>query len=258
MRASVFLTFAVLTGCLLAPAARAAELELAPLVDVARGRYGYDQSTTTWSNLVTATVREGKYALEATSGYLVVDGPAAAGTQGAVGGGTPFAHRRTGLADTTIGANWRDQMSERLWLQTGFELKVPTADASRGLGTGAVDGTARVRAAWLGWRITPFVDGSFTVLGSSDEVQTRDHAWSAGAGAAMQFDAGQGHVVSIGLYGEIRQPVVIDSGTVQSVMLFAETPLTETLSLSGWAALGTGTLAVKQRAGLRLTWRMAG
>ncbi|WP_420240935.1 hypothetical protein [Roseiterribacter gracilis] len=234
--------------------AAATELELAPLVDVARGRYGYDETTTSWSNLVTATVREGAYAFEATSGYVVVNGPAAAGTQGAVGGGTPFAHRRTGLADTVIGANWRDQVSERLWLQTGLELKLPTADATRGLGTGAVDGTARLRAAWLGWRVTPFIDGSFSVLGSSNEVQPRDTAWSAGIGAAMRFEAG----FSAGLYGEIRQPVVVDSRTVQSVMLFGETALTDTLSVSAWAALGTGTLAVKQRAGLRLTWRTAG
>jgi hypothetical protein len=256
MRAPAFL-FVPLLGLLpvllfWAPAT-ATTLEIAPLVDVARGRYGYDQSTTTWSNLVTTTLRQGAYALEASGGYLIVDGPAAAGTQGGVGGVTLFARRRTGLADTTLAANWRDQVGERLWVQTGLELKVPTADAKDGLGTGVLDGTLRARIAWLGWRVTPFVDGSWTALGDSDDVRTRDTAWSAGVGAAMRFDAG----FSAGLYGELRQPVALDSRTVRSLMLFGEVPINDAIAVSAWAALGAGTLAVKQRAGLRLTWRMA-
>jgi hypothetical protein len=245
--------FAVFFALLLATPAAATSLELAPLTDVARGRYGYEETTTSWANLLTATLREGPFALEATSGHLHVEGPAAAGAQGGVGGENPFARRRTGLADTTIGASWRDVVGERFWLQTGVELKVPTADAARGLGTGAVDGTVRLRAAWLGWAVTPFVDGSWTLLGDgTDGIRTRTEAWSIGVGGAMRFDAG----FSAGLFGELRQPVVPDAQPVRSLLLFGEVPLNDALTLSGWVGVGTGALAVKQRAGLRLAWRI--
>jgi hypothetical protein len=245
----------LLAAALLTGPAAATTLELAPLVDLARGHYGYDQPTTVWSNLVTATLRDGPFAIEASSGWLHVEGPAAAGAQGVVGGGSTLARRRTGLADTVLGANWRDRIGEQVWLQLGVETKLPTADADRGLGTGSTDGTLRTRAAWLGaGRVMPFVEASFTMLGSADIAGLRDTAWSAGLGAAMRFDTG----ISAGLYGELRQPVTAGAAPVRSLLLFAEAPLTGALSLSAWAGIGSGLLAVEQRGGLRLTWRSDG
>ena len=109
-------------------------------------------------------------------------GTATAGTT------TPFLISQSGFGDIVAGAGYRvvDDATTGLQVVLGTRIKVPTASASQGLGTGKVDvaGTATVRRRFAhGWI---YGDAGFVKIGSPAGVKLNNALlWGVGGGRQL-------------------------------------------------------------------------
>ena len=92
--------------------------------------------------------------------------------------------QRAGVADTWLRATWlvqRPWMSQ--WWDVQWRLKIPTADADKGLGTGSVDNEARVQALIYNKPILVWYYTGYRQRGSSSHYDLQDGlSWGAGMG----------------------------------------------------------------------------
>lgn len=95
---------------------------------------------------------------------------------------------QSGVGDVVAGAGYRliDNASSGVQLVAGLRVKIPTASAERGLGTGKTDlgGILAVRKRFgSGW---VYAEGGYVAVGAPAGADLRDVAvWSAGAGRRL-------------------------------------------------------------------------
>jgi hypothetical protein len=103
----------------------------------------------------------------------------------------------SGIGDIIIRGRYY-LVEERDWIPliavTG-RLKLPTASASQGLGTGEMDeGVGMEVSKRLGDRWITFLDGGFNVIGRPEGLNLRNQWW---------YDAGVGYYVTNNLLGSV-------------------------------------------------------
>jgi hypothetical protein len=178
-------------------AADDAELRLGVGVDYARGTYGTGTESSTFSIPFTARYELDRWTYKLTVPWLVVTGPAnfVPGIGRADGSGNSkrrnFAGRKTetGLGDIVGAATynlWYDDDLERGLDLTG-RVKLPTADAGKGLGTGSTDFSAQVDTFRTFNRTTLFADVGYYWFGHSDYVELKN-AVNYGIGASQKMN----------------------------------------------------------------------
>ncbi len=105
--------------------------------------------------------------------------------------------RATGLDDTTLEGKWRFQ-EERVHspgIALDYQFKVPTASRSQGLGSGRPDHTLGLIVGKSLRRLTLLADGGFTVVGASDEENSRYY------GIAGEYQATEKTNLGVDLFG---------------------------------------------------------
>lgn len=173
------------------------ELRLGLGADYSQGKYGSGTETTTFSIPFTARYEAGRWTYKATLPWLEVTGPSSfvPGLGRVDNSGKPkkrnFSGTTTesGIGDATLGATynaWYDDELERGIDLTG-RVKVPAADAARGLGTGSTDFSAQLDAYRTFDRLTLFADAGYCWFGHSDYVELRN-AWNYGIGASQKMN----------------------------------------------------------------------
>src|SRR5438552_16513741 len=187
------------------------EFGLGTGVNYSAGKYGTGAETKILSVPFSARYDTDLWAFKLTVPYLRVTSP-----NNVIPGGGRFdtsgARRRraagttaaSGLGDTTASATytaWYDEDKERGLDFTG-RVKLPTADADKGLGTGSTDESVQVDVYQTQDRFTIFADIGYTFFGHSDFVQL-DNAVYYGLGFSEKLDAEN----SLGVSFDGRQPV---------------------------------------------------
>jgi len=125
------------------------------------------------------------------------DRPECQGTGGTTGGVQGQKVTTSGLGDIILRGRYY-VVEEKDWVPliaiTG-RLKLPTADASRGLGTGKMDeGVGTEISKRLGDSWITFLDGGFNVIGRPDGLNLRNQWW---------YDVGGGYYFTKDLLGSV-------------------------------------------------------
>lgn len=206
-------------------AADDAELRLGVGADYSRGTYGTGSTSSTFSIPVTARYELDRWTYKLTVPWLEVKGPASfvpgigrADNSGKSKrrnfGGTTT---ETGLGDIVGAATyelWSDDSLERGLDLTG-RVKLPTADAGKGLGTGSTDFGLQADVYRTFGELTLFADLGYTFFGHSDYVELRN-AVNYGIGASRRMNERD----SLGASLDGRQKASVGGAAQRELTLF--------------------------------------
>jgi hypothetical protein len=157
-------------------------------VDYSSGDYGEAVDTDMLAVPVSARVKLAAFTLRASVPWIRIDGPPGVipGDGGTVGGGGGAAVSRSGIGDANLSAT----VSLPAGIGTSFDItgkvKLPTADETKGLGTGTTDYTLQGELLQSLGPATVAVRGGRRFNGSNALYPLND-VWLAGAGAYVQI-----------------------------------------------------------------------
>lgn len=183
---------------LLSPLAMSAELSLGTGFEYSSGRYGSRELSTSWYVPLIVRYEDGALTLKATVPYLrnsgevsrTPDGVAIPGT-----GGT-----QEGVGDVVLSAGHTLLEAGSLTVDGVFKLKLPTADADKGLGTGKLDASVQADAIWRAGAVSALASLGWKKYGDPDGLDFRNPLFTS-IGFSWRVAPG----VSIGLFHDWRQ-----------------------------------------------------
>lgn len=222
--------------CLPAVACAQGELTLGLGFNYSTGDYGTSTTTQIISIPFSARYDVGRLSLKATVPYLRITGSSAVVPGvGAVSNTNPRARGRgaglaptapvpataesteSGMGDTVLAATYNvlyDRASQ-LGIDVTGKVKLATADADKGLGTGEHDAGVQVDAYKTYDRVTVFGGIGYMVLGSSEFIQLED-VWSANLGASYQLSSSD----SLGVSFDWREAASPSGSAQREIMGF--------------------------------------
>lgn len=221
---------ALLLGAQGAAAQQAGELTLGAGVHYSSGDYGTGTDTEILAVPLTGRYDQGLLTLKVTVPWIEISGgtavipgvgsvpntnPNARGRRG--GGATAAEATASGLGDTTVSAGWglvRDASAGHGIDVTG-KVKIATADADEGLGTGEHDFGLFLDAYKVLGANTVFGGVGHTWLGSSPFLPLND-VWSLNLGVSHRLDARD----SVGLSFDGRERVSASSSPLRELSVF--------------------------------------
>ena len=228
-------------------------------LDYSSGRYGDTQSTDTLVSLNSLTFNKGNFQFIVSMPYLTITGPAYA-VVGA--GGVPVVIRPKGGATSTYRTGWGDLGLNALYTIPAedfydFEVtltghtKIATANASKGLSTGATDFgfSLDVSRQWDDWG--PFVTLGYNVPGSPSFYAFND-APSFSVGTSYQASDNFFLIGSYDFDGSISSTLP----DAQQLFTSASWEFSEHWTTTAYAEFGLSSGAPKVGTGLMLSWKI--
>jgi hypothetical protein len=219
------------------------ELRLGVGADYTRGTYGGSHETTTLAIPFTARYETERWTYKATLPFLEVKGPSSfvPGLGNVDNSGKPkrrnFAgtSSQSGIGDTTLSATYNAVYNDDL--ESGVDLtgrvKLPTADAARGLGTGSTDFSAQIDLYRTFDRVTVFGDVGYYWFGHSDYVELKN-AMNYGFGASQKMNDRD----SVGLSLDGRQKASVGGAPQRELTFFWNRRLERDVRLQAYALVG--------------------
>jgi hypothetical protein len=205
-------------------------------VDWSKGDYGTGSDTEILIVPMSLRYKTGDLRFTATLPWLRIDGSSAIVADGS--GGVvidPNAPRtvRSGLGDLNLGAAWSIP-EERLGFGLEFNgrVKLPTARASRGLGTGQTDFAVGAEVSKSFGPLTPFVSVGYRMPGDPPGVNLHN-AWNGSAGASFAM----GKSVLIASY-DYRQATSDLSRNSEELFGAFSTPVSHRLNFTLYGSAG--------------------
>ncbi|HVZ66537.1 MAG TPA: hypothetical protein VG936_18375 [Lacunisphaera sp.] len=156
-------------------------------VDFSRGDYGFSSDTDYLSVPLNLTWERGSWSWNAAIPYVTLRGPATV----VGGGGTPrvTTASTSGLGDVIVGATDRFVTgADRLNAAFTGRIKLPTADDSRGLGTGRTDFYGQFDLYETFGDYTPFASIGYRALGRSTVYPLKSGAY-VGLGSHLRLSS---------------------------------------------------------------------
>ena len=224
-------------------AADDSELRLGLGVDYSRGKYGSSTETTILSIPFTARYETGRWTYKATLPWLEVTGPSnfVPGFGHVDNSGKPkkrnFAGTTTesGIGDTVASVTYNAVYKEDL--ESGVDLtgrvKLPTADAAKGLGTGSTDFSGQTDVYRAFDRLTVFGDVGYYWFGHSDYVELKN-AMNYGIGASQKMNDRD----SLGLSLDGRQKASVGGAPQRELTLFWNRRMTPDTRFQAYVLFG--------------------
>ena len=165
-------------------------LELGAGLHYSTGNYGTGSETEITTLAATGRYETGPWVYKATVPYLEVTGEnAVVPGVGRVRGASGRRRTESGLGDIVLSATYQAyyDRASTLGVDLTGKLKLPTADETRGLGTGEADFAFLVDAYQTFDRITGFAGVGYHILGDPPG-QPLNNVWSASFGATYKID----------------------------------------------------------------------
>lgn len=205
-------------------------------VDYSRGDYGTGVDTDIVIVPFSLRYKTGDLRLTATLPWLRINGSSAIVGDG--NGGVvidPNAPRtvRSGLGDLNLGAAWtipEDRLG--FGLELSGRVKLPTARASRGLGTGKTDFALGAELSKSFGAVTPFVNVGYRMPGDPVGIDLHN-AWTGSAGASLAL----GKSVLIASY-DYRQATSTLSRDSEELFGAFSTPVSSRLNFTLYGSAG--------------------
>jgi hypothetical protein len=219
------------------------------------GDFGTGHRIETISVPLSAYASTGRLQFSASLPYLRVDAPG-----NVIGGGTgvlglpiivdptqpPTRERREGLGDLRVNASYTIPVG-RSALALWNQVKLPTASAAKGLGTGATDYSFGAEVAAPLGRLTPFASIGYTLVGDTKDYDLRN-SLSARAGANLRLGQRVAGRISY-TYAQSPSP---ELGAEQVVSTALHTEIGRSLSLGIYGSTGLSETAADLGAGIQL------
>ena len=158
---------------------------------------------------------------------------------------------REGLGDVRFGGGYRLPRLVGVDLGLSGEVKLPTASARRGLGTGETDFSVGAEASRTLGAVTPFIGISYTVPGDPEGFELRD-SLAARGGLLARLGPGLRGTIAYG-YAQSLSPLLADEQQVSTAL---DVALSRRLSLGFHGIAGLSEGAADYGAGVRLGWRI--
>lgn len=232
-----------------------AEFELATGFDWSSGAYGGEIATTMSYIPLTLRYDSERWRAKVTLPWLQIRGPATAVvTDGGVvstDSGAQGEESASGAGDLTLGLTHKLPAlggGHNHFVDIGLTLKLPTADADQGLGSGATDLSMQIdyTLATQGWM--PFASLGYKRFGQP-EGYALNPVWYTSLG--LQYPIGNGRAV--GMIWDGRQAST-DSGTARSeAMLYLSHRWAQRFKLTWYGVTGFTSSSVDQEAGFQLS-----
>jgi hypothetical protein len=175
--------------------------------EYSEGDYGTGETTTSWYVPFSWRYAGTAFSAAITIPYLSVSGSslvtfdgrplAPGGMSGGGGGGGSTTHTDSGLGDVLLSGGYQllDGANEGLWMSVRGIVKLGTADAEKGLGSGENDYTVQLEAA-MG-ALSGYT--GYTLIGDTDTIDYNDVAF---VGVALDFPLGKRHGLGLEYYSE--------------------------------------------------------
>lgn len=229
--AGVFRKLAVAGLLILSPLVVAGELALTTGFEYSSGKYGSRELSTSWYVPLIVRYDQGPLTLKATVPYLrnsgevsrTPDGVAIPGT-----GGT-----QEGLGDVVLSAGHALFEVGSLTVDGVFKLKLPTADADKGLGTGKTDASVQADAIWRAGAVSALASLGWKKYGDPEGLNFRNPVF-ASVGLSWRVTP----EVSIGLFHDWRQRLRPRGSEVSESTLFLSYKLQPEWRLQVYAVKG--------------------
>lgn len=226
--------------------------------DFSTGKYGSSSSTDVLQIPVTAAYESGPVMLRLTIPYIEVTGPGDVVVGGANGSPVVVIRdgaRRTesGIGDITAGAayNVLDLPESRLLVDLAANVKLPTADETRGLGTGEIDYSFQIDAVTVREEVTFFGTVGYKVFGEPDAFALEDTVFASFGGG---YKHASGTVA--GLIFDWRQAASPGTQAPFESTVYLSRELYQDLNLSGYILKGWSDGSPDFGFGLSVSWRM--
>jgi hypothetical protein len=233
-------------------------VELTSGAEYQEGSYGAVERVETLSAPIGLRVTTGRFQFSGTLPYVRVSAPGNVVGGGGLLGLPPIIdptrpatrQRREGIGDAKLAAAYTIP-SPHVGLTFTGQVKVPTASAAKGLGTGEADYALGAEISRQFGAVTPFAAIGYTLPGDPEGYDLRN-SLSARAGAALQMSARlRGHV-SYG-YAQSTSPLISDE---QQIVTGLNASLSRRLSLGIYGSAGLSEGAPDIGAGLQLGFRI--
>ena len=256
MRNRTILAAAAIASATPAMAEPAAELSTG--IEYQEGDYGTGERVETLSVRNAVRIEAGRTFFTASLPYHRLEAPG-----NVVGGGggllglpiiidptePPTRQVREGLGDLRLGVGHTLPRLGGVDLTLSGQVKLPTASARRGLGTGEIDFSIGAEAARTVGRVTPFAAISYTMPGNPDDFELRN-SFAARGGVVAQLSSNLRGTLAYG-YAQSLSPLVPDE---QQLSTGLNVGLSRQLSLGLYGSAGLSEGAPDIGAGLQLGW----
>jgi len=223
--------------------------------DFSTGDYGAPVDTEIFYVPFTATFEASGLRLSAMVPYLRVDGPGLA-LGGPGGGGVivdPNAPDKTsedGIGDIIVSASYllnQNSQGRMPFFEVTGRVKIPTADETRGLGTGKTDFTLQGDVFQRFGSVTPFLSVGYRWRGNSDVVALND-SWLASAGLVVAVN----EQVSIGASYDYQEASTSFTDDVQEFSPFVVFRPSPAWSVNVYGVIGFSDASPDVGAGLQI------
>ncbi|HKJ72507.1 MAG TPA: hypothetical protein VKA19_00190 [Alphaproteobacteria bacterium] len=225
--------------------------------DYSSGKYGETSNTDILYFPLTVKYETGLWTLRATSAYIHIRGPA-----NVVGGGTgqtfvaninPVGDvSREGPGDVLLGLTYSiDKFWDRgLSIDLTGKVKLPTASAAKGLGTGKTDFTGQIDVTQTWGRITPFATIAYRVIGRPAAYRLHN-AWNGSVGLQYRIS----RKVGAGLSFDYRQSASDLSADPQELFGYVTIAVGPKWSLDLYGIAGLSDGSPGAAGGMQITFR---
>lgn len=194
-----------------------------------RGDYGLADDTEVYVALASLVYDTDSWRFQAGVPVLHIEGPATLVGGGAGVGTRPPGSSETGLGDVTLSGTYKFGPLTSAGVDTDFtaQVKLPTADEDKGLGTGKTDVYLQFDVRKTYGRFTPFATLGYRFLGTSAAYPLEDGIFASLGVATPVTDN-----TTAGVSASWREKIVSGGDDSIDAMIFAQHTLT-----AQWSAL---------------------
>ena len=225
-------------------------------VDYSSGKYGQSEKTRITYVPFIAKYDTDKWSFRATVPWLKIDGPGGVSADSRIVTNTSIQNRTTtesGLGDIVLGATYSAfQFNEqKLYIDVGAKVKLPTASESKGLGTGESDYTLSTDLYKTFDSFTLLGTVGYRVLGDPSGVDL-ENVWFGSIGGVYKIDSNN----SAGITMDLREATTKNGTNLREYSAFYSHKFNDTYKLQTYIVAGDTESSVDFGAGamLAVSW----
>ena len=218
-------------------------------VDYSSGKYGQSEKTKITYIPLTGKYETGQWTLKLTVPWLEIDGPGGVSGDGIVVITDTTNNKTTvesGLGDIVAGITYSAFQldSQKIYIDIGAKVKIPTASKSKGLGTGETDYALLADVYKTFDQLTILGTIGYRVLGDPSGINL-NNVWFATVGGAYKFDSRNSASFTV----DLREPTTKSSTSLREYTLFYSHKFNDTYKLQTYLVTGDTTSSLDFGAG---------